>query len=181
MLKLMALDEEDLGILSFHLHNARLYGRDMLRQMREQSFLLAMHRFNWEAALAGTAIAGAEKAAPGRKSGKILPAGTDLPAKAKQTAKKAGKTAPKAQGTAADTVKTAQEIPAILQFDHVLAVRSYGIDRRQSGQVLSLKGLCFRPQAAPGGIITFLFAEKAGLELKVECIEARLQDLPAES
>jgi|GEM_PF-2253636 len=164
MLKLMALDEEDLGILSFHLHNARLEVRDMLRQMREQSFLLAMRRFDWEAA-----IAGAEKTT----GGKILPA------KAKQMAEKAGKTAPKVQDTAADTVKTAQKIPAILQFDHVLAVRYYGINRQQGEQVLSLKGLCFRPSKPPGGIITFLFAEKVGLQLEVECIEARLQDLPA--
>jgi len=174
MLKLMALDEEDLGVFSFHLHNARLYGRDMLRQKRSRNFVLALRRFDWEAAIAEAESGQAAEAGSGAAA-----AAAAVPGQQKAPPATTGKAPPKPQAATGAAMTGAAEIPVIVQFDHVLAVRSYGIDRRQSGQVLSLKGLCFRPATPPGGIITFLFAEKAGLELKVECIEARLQDLPA--
>lgn len=135
-LKLIALDEEDLGIVSFHLHNAEIAVKDMLRQALASRFLLALRRCP-------------------------LPAPT---AAALETAKQQG-------GAAA-------KIPAVLHFERVLSARSFGIDRRQSGQKLALQGLYFHAKQPPSGIIEFLFAEKAGLQLEVECIEARLEDLP---
>jgi len=173
MLKLMALDEEDLRVFSFHLHNARLYGRDMLRQKHSRNFVLALRRFNWEAAIAEAENGQAAEAGSAAAAAVSAPPGQQPPPA------KTGKAPPKPEAATDAGMTGAAEIPVIVQFDHVLAVRSYGIDRQQSGQVLSLKGLCFRPAQPPGGIISFLFAEKAGLELKVECIEARLQDLPA--
>lgn len=49
-LKLMALDEEDLAILSAHLQDAVLRAGDLVYLARERRFALAARRFDWEGA-----------------------------------------------------------------------------------------------------------------------------------
>ncbi|MCW2314951.1 hypothetical protein M2322_000471 [Rhodoblastus acidophilus] len=46
-LRLMAMDEDDLAILSAHVQDAVLHVRDMLFQPRERRFILALHRYDW--------------------------------------------------------------------------------------------------------------------------------------
>jgi hypothetical protein len=52
-LKLIALDSEDLAVLSAHLQDAILRVGDMLYLPGEQRFVLALNRFDWIAAAAG--------------------------------------------------------------------------------------------------------------------------------
>lgn len=46
-LRLLALDEIDLAVLSAHAQDAVLHVRDMLFQPRARRFVLALHRFDW--------------------------------------------------------------------------------------------------------------------------------------
>lgn len=49
-LKLIALDEVDLGILSAHLQDAVMRGEDMAYLPRERRFAALLNRFDWSAA-----------------------------------------------------------------------------------------------------------------------------------
>ena len=52
-LKLMALDEEDLAIVSAHVQDAVLKVSDLVYLPKEQRFAVGMNRFIWEKALDG--------------------------------------------------------------------------------------------------------------------------------
>src|SRR5688572_29869361 len=47
-LKLVALDDEDLAVVSAHVQDAVLKVRDLVYLPKEQRFVLAMNRFTWE-------------------------------------------------------------------------------------------------------------------------------------
>jgi hypothetical protein len=68
---------------------------------------------------------------------------------------------------------------SVLHFEHVLSVRSTGIDREHIEDVLSLLAIRFIPGHAPAGTIELVFAGDAAIRLEVEFIEARLADLGA--
>jgi hypothetical protein len=53
-LKLAAIDEEDLGVISAHVQDAILKVGDMVYLPRERRFALAMNRFSWEKAEDGS-------------------------------------------------------------------------------------------------------------------------------
>ena len=53
MLKLMALDQEDLQIISAHLQDAVLKPADIQYLHQEKRFILTMNRFVWEGAQSG--------------------------------------------------------------------------------------------------------------------------------
>jgi hypothetical protein len=52
-LKLIALDAEDLGVLSAHLQDAVLKVEDMAYRPRERRFAVVLNRFDWAETLAG--------------------------------------------------------------------------------------------------------------------------------
>lgn len=52
-LKLIALDADDLAIVSAHLQDAVLKAADLIYLPREQRFALALRRFDWEGAQHG--------------------------------------------------------------------------------------------------------------------------------
>lgn len=60
-LNLMALDEEDLQILSAHLQDAVLRVADMTWLAADKRFALVANRFNWERAESGAAAHGFER------------------------------------------------------------------------------------------------------------------------
>ncbi|MGN6471757.1 MAG: DUF2948 family protein [Rhizobiaceae bacterium] len=66
---------------------------------------------------------------------------------------------------------------SVLHFEHVLSVRSTGIDRQNIKDVLSLLAIRFVPGEAPAGTIELVFAGDAAIRLDVKFIEARLADL----
>jgi hypothetical protein len=51
--RLVALDEEDLAVISAHVQDAVLKASDLLYLPKESRFVLAMNRFAWEAAAEG--------------------------------------------------------------------------------------------------------------------------------
>jgi len=128
-LRLIALDEDDLAILSAHVQDAVCKVGDLRWYPTERRFALALNRFAWEA--------GAE----GRWR------------------------------------KTWQRRRSVLHFERVEGVRSAGIDRRRTDQVLSLLAVRFEPRDGPAGDVLLVFSGGPTIRLAVECVEAQLSDL----
>lgn len=53
LLKFIALDAEDLAVVSAHLQDAVVNGSEVLWRPREQRVVVALNRFDWEAAVSG--------------------------------------------------------------------------------------------------------------------------------
>jgi Protein of unknown function (DUF2948) len=64
-----------------------------------------------------------------------------------------------------------------LSFDRVLAAKSQRIRQSDDDAVLSLLTVSFVPGEAPSGTIALTFSGGGRINLEVECIEARLEDL----
>ncbi|TDR89860.1 DUF2948 family protein [Enterovirga rhinocerotis] len=64
-----------------------------------------------------------------------------------------------------------------LHFERVLKARTRGFDRDQHDEALALLAVRFKETAAPSGTATLVFAGGAEIELDLECLEARMQDL----
>ncbi|MBI1359553.1 MAG: DUF2948 family protein [Alphaproteobacteria bacterium] len=65
---------------------------------------------------------------------------------------------------------------AVLAFAGVLEVKSQGVPRGID-DVLALLSITFTPDPdPPGGLVTLVFAQKAEVRLKVECIDVTLMD-----
>ncbi|CAA0086341.1 Uncharacterised protein [Starkeya nomas] len=151
-LKLIALDGEDLAVLSVHLQDAIVGIADMTYLPRERRFVLLANRFDWEKAIQAEAMADIEEPAGG------------VP-----VALAATHTAP----NAAPCVRRR----AGLRFERVLGARVRGIDLTKKQGVLNLLALTFEETDAPSGTVTFLFSGGAEVQLDVECMEAGLEDL----
>jgi hypothetical protein len=64
-----------------------------------------------------------------------------------------------------------------LSFDRVIAAKSQRISQGADDAVLSLLTISFLPDVAPSGTIVLTFSGGGQINLEVECIEARLEDL----
>lgn len=64
-----------------------------------------------------------------------------------------------------------------LSFDRVLQAKSQRILQSADDAVLSLLAISFTPDEEPSGTIALTFSGGGIISLKVECIEARLEDL----
>lgn len=124
-IKLIALDREDLSVISAHLQDALLRVEDLTYLPHRRCFVMALHRFDWEIP---------EGAQPRRRL-------------------------------------------AALHFNQVDRVRRNKIDPVRSGEVLNLLAIDFIETETPSGLVMLLFSGGAGIELRVECIEAQLKDL----
>lgn len=131
-LRLMALDAEDLAVVSAQVQDSVTKFEALDYRPREKWFTLVVNRFAWDAA--------------GRQSG--------------------GK----------DSYERRQ---SVLSFARVLKVRTSGIRRNDTDQVLSLLAIQFAETDAPAGTIELVFADGPLIQLDVECIEAQLEDLGA--
>lgn len=131
-LRLVALDEEDLAIVSAHVQDAVLLVGDLKWMQGAQRFVAAMNRFAWEAAGDGSS-------------------------RGRYTRRR-----------------------AVLHFDRVTAVQSFGIAPSSPQEALSLLAVGFETGDAPSGQILLYFAGGAAIRLTVECIEAQISDLGAE-
>jgi hypothetical protein len=127
-LKLAALDEEDLKVVSAHVQDALMKIGDIDYSPARKWFLVPMNRF----------VRGGKRGLFRRKY---------------------------------------ERRRSVLHFEHVLSVRSAGIDRDHIEDVLSLLAIRFIPGEAPAGTIELVFAGDATIRLRVEFIEARLADL----
>jgi DUF2948 family protein len=64
-----------------------------------------------------------------------------------------------------------------LAFDRVREAKSQRIRQGADDAVLSLLSITFTPAEEPSGTIVLTFSGGGAITLKVECIEARLEDL----
>ncbi len=126
-LKLIALDAEDLAVLSAHLQDAVLRAGDMAYLPREKRFAMLANRFDWLEAAGGR-----ERPFQRRRAG--------------------------------------------VRFERVLDAQLTKIDLAATERCLELLAVSFKPLEPPGGFIILHFAGGAGIRLRVECIEASLED-----
>lgn len=70
-----------------------------------------------------------------------------------------------------------ERIRAAIQLGCVLAVKSRNLRTAAQDDVLQLLAVTFDPGEAPGGTVTFAFAEGGDLSAEVECIDAALADV----
>ncbi|MBN9067768.1 MAG: DUF2948 family protein [Rhizobiales bacterium] len=127
-LKLAALDEDDLKVISAHIQDALMQIGDIDYSPARKWFLVPMNRF----------VRDGKRRLFRRKY---------------------------------------ERRRSVLHFEHVLSVRSTGIDRENIKDVLSLLAVRFISGEAPAGTIELVFAGGATIQLGVEFIEARLADL----
>jgi hypothetical protein len=132
-LKLIALDTDDLSVISAHLQDAVMQVGDIAYLPKDKRFAAIANRFDWIEAL---------------KDGKSEPS---------EFARRR----------------------AALRFERVLKAQVQGIDLKNKTAVLSLLAIAFEPEEAPEGDVILLFSEGRAIRLRVECIEAELQDLGA--
>jgi hypothetical protein len=72
-----------------------------------------------------------------------------------------------------------ERVRAGLQLGGVMSVKARNLRREPADAVLELLALSFEPGEAPGGRITFAFADGGDLAAHVECVDAALADLSA--
>ena len=126
-LKLLALDNEDLSIVSAHLQDAVFKVDGLSYDARHHVFSVVVNRFVWENA------SGRDKAFERRR--------------------------------------------AVVAFKRVNAVRSIGIDRKDTNSVFSLLAVNFTPEGeGPDGTLELVLSGNASIELDVECVEVQLAD-----
>ncbi|WP_234189795.1 DUF2948 family protein [Shinella sp. NM-101] len=126
-LKLLALDTEDLSVVSAHLQDAVFKTDGLAYDARHHVFSLAVNRFVWEKA------AGRGKAFERRR--------------------------------------------AVIAFKRVNAVRSIGVDRKDTEAVFSLLAVDFTSNGeGPDGTIKLVMSGNASIALDVECVEVQLAD-----
>ena len=125
LLKLIALDADDLQVISGCCQDAVLRVGEMDYNPKEKRFVLALNRYAWE------------------------------------------------------ENKSQERHKAVLHFERVNRVQLQGIDRSQKDIVISLLAILFEPGEEPGGTIELVLAGDGGIRLDVECIEAKLSDMPA--
>ncbi len=127
-LKLMALDEQDLDVISAQVQDAVSKPEMLEFSAKRKQFSLVLNRFAWDAV----------------------------------TGKRA---------------KGYERRGAIIIFAGVRGVKALGIRRDDPNQVLSLLTIKFTPGDLPAGKIDLIFANGPIVQLDVECIEARLDDV----
>jgi hypothetical protein len=64
-----------------------------------------------------------------------------------------------------------------LSFDRALSAKSHRILQGADDAILSLLSISFTPGEDPSGTIVLTFSGGGAINLEVECIEARLEDL----
>lgn len=132
-LKLLALDAEDLGVISALVQDAVMKVEDVGFAAKDHRFAMLINRFAWEQEHAG-----------GKKS------------------------------------RSGVRKRSALRFDHVQDVTTSGINLNARDGVLELLSLQFEPGDAPAGRVVLAFAGGGTIELSVDCLEARINDLGAE-
>ncbi|MDZ7824576.1 MAG: DUF2948 family protein [Ahrensia sp.] len=126
-LKLLALDIEDLAVISAHVQDAVSKPSMLEYAAKTKQFSLVLNRFAW-----------------------------DVGNKKRSTYERRG---------------------SVLSFARVHNVKTLGIRRGDEAQVLSLLTVKFSPTDLPAGKIDLIFADGLIVQLDVECVEVRLDDL----
>lgn len=125
--KLIALDEDDLAVISAHVQDALVVSSDIIWRQGEKRLVIGMRRPDCEQKLSGDC--------------------------------------------------EPRWLISALRFDRVLACKSRDIDMAAPDTALTLLGIEFHPEKAPGGNALLLFSNGGVLRLDVECLECELADL----
>ena len=72
-----------------------------------------------------------------------------------------------------------ERVRAAVQLGGVTAVKARNLRPDAAEAVVQLLAVTFQPGEAPGGVITFAFADDADLAADVECVDAAMADLSA--
>jgi hypothetical protein len=127
-LKLLALDNDDLAVISAHIQDSVFKLSDVQYEARRGQFALQFNRFLWE-----------------------------------HSAKTSGQNA---------------RCRSFLCVKRVTAVRSTGINRRETDKVHSLLALRFTEKdGGPGGTLELILSGDGIIALDIECIETQLADV----
>lgn len=127
-LKLLALDSEDLEVISAFTQDAVMRVEDIGLSKNDSRFAMLMNRFVWEAS---------------------------------------------------DVRGRDERRRTAVHFDYVRDVTSNGINLEARDGVLELLSITFVGNDTPSGKVVLDFAGGGTIELSVDCLEARLQDLGA--
>lgn len=148
-LKLIALDADDLKIVSAHMQDAVLRVSEMAYLPREKRFALIANRFNWTKAVTLGAVAQVSKDALERR-----------------------RTALRFERVAA------AQVMGIDLKDKRAALALLAISFEPAGTSAPPNGEA-TAEAGPEGLVTLTFSGGACIRLTVECIEAELKDMGA--
>lgn len=70
-----------------------------------------------------------------------------------------------------------ERVQSVLAIDGVLAVKTHGIDRHETGTVLSLLAIEFQPGADGAGRLVLVLAGDGAVALEVEALDVTLRDV----
>ncbi|QUS42239.1 DUF2948 family protein [Tardiphaga alba] len=125
--KLIAMDADDLAVISAHVQDASVVVADIVWRPAEKRLVIGMNRLDWDQTI----------------SGEMEP----------------------------------RRLISALRFDRVLACKSRNIDLASGDVALTMLGIEFNENEAPGGNALLLFDGRGALRLDVECLECELADL----
>jgi hypothetical protein len=76
-----------------------------------------------------------------------------------------------------EAAEEGERVRSAVQLGCVISVKHRNLRSDAKDAVLQLLAVTFEPAEAPGGVISFAFADGADLAVEVECVDAALADL----
>ncbi|HYQ09014.1 MAG TPA: DUF2948 family protein [Xanthobacteraceae bacterium] len=147
-LKLVALDKDDIEVVSAHVQDSLVKVSDIFWRPRERRFVMALNRFDWMSA--------AEMAKTGTQTGTVMGI---------------------AAGTASYPKPEYRRCRTALRFERVLACKCRNLDQTAKDAQLNLLAVEFAETDSPAGVVSLIFSGGGVIRLEVECLEAELADL----
>jgi hypothetical protein len=155
-LKLVALDPDDIGVVSAHVQDALVRVGDIFWQPREHRFVMALNRFDWMNAVDGK----------------------DFQAKDFQAKDFQAKDFQAKDFQAKDfQAKDHRRCRTALRFERVLSCKCRDLSQADKNARLNLLAVEFAAGEAPAGTVLLTFSGGGVIRLEVECLEAELVDL----
>jgi Protein of unknown function (DUF2948) len=160
-LKLIALDADDLSVLSAHLQDAVLRVGDMMYLPKERRFVAVANRFDWNKALSPT-----PSNARSKKAGS--------PLERRRTGLRFERVlAAKVSGI---DLKNSRQTLALLAINFAPTALATKASKAEGAVNSEAEG---GPLSSPDGDVTLTFSGGAAIRLTVECLEAEMKDLGA--
>jgi Protein of unknown function (DUF2948) len=150
-LKLVALDRDDIEVVSAHVQDASVRVGDIFWKPHDRRFVMALNRFDWMSAV----------------DAKALDAKA-LDVKALDT---------KALDAKPEQKPDYRRCRTALRFERVIGCKCRNLDPTSKEARLNLLAVEFAEREAPGGVVTLTFSGGGVIRLEVECLEAELADL----
>jgi hypothetical protein len=160
-LKLVALDRDDIEVVSAHVQDALVRLGDVFWKPHDRRFVMALNRFDWMSAADAKAL-----------EPKALDAEA-LDAKALDAKSLDAKSLDAKPGQKPDY----RRCRTALRFERVISCKCRNLDQTNKDARLNLLAVEFTEREAPGGIVTLTFSGGGVIRLDVECLEAELADL----